>query len=595
MRNYKTPGVYVEELSLLPPSVAQVETAIPAFIGYTEMAKGIDDEDLTNKPVRIKSLLEYEQLFGKDFLQELTVILSNDEPYRPRQVSFTSEENPYRMYNSLKLFFANGGGPCYIVSVGTFEEGGAGPVLDAIDDYSELKKGLDEIRKIDEITLILFPEADKLTDTAKFDLYKDALAQCASLQDRFCIFDVEDDDVSGITFRNNIGISNLSYGAAYYPYLNTSLNYSYRPSNIYFQHTATNAFNGISMDKLQKLAEVLEMESHIETAKTQAENAQSNAGSLTKPGKLREFRVAFSATEKAVQSASEAKDLVEDGGFTSSDFDDAETKLEEVRSENISTTSVVDDIDGAITKLVAACEDVRNAIASILAQINTETGVVAAHNENIREFYTGSFLASIENLLKDFKLKMPPSGAIAGIYAMVDETRGVWKSPANVSLNLVAGPSVKIDSLVNDNFNVHSSGKSINVIRSFTGKGTLVWGARTLDGNSNEWRYISVRRFYNMVEESVKEASEQFVFEPNDANTWVKVKAMIENFLILQWRAGALMGSKPEHAFFVKIGLGETMTQDDVLNGKMIVEIGLAVTRPAEFIILRFSHKMLEA
>ena len=98
-----------------------------------------------------------------------------------------------------------------------------------------------------------------------------------------------------------------------------------------------------------------------------------------------------------------------------------------------------------------------------------------------------------------------------------------------------------------------------------------------------------------MVEESTKKASAQFVFEPNDANTWVKVKAMIENFLTIQWRDGALMGAKAEDAFFVKVGLGETMTQDDVLNGKMIVEIGMAAVRPAEFIILRFSHKMIES
>jgi hypothetical protein len=96
-----------------------------------------------------------------------------------------------------------------------------------------------------------------------------------------------------------------------------------------------------------------------------------------------------------------------------------------------------------------------------------------------------------------------------------------------------------------------------------------------------------------MVEESTKKATEPFVFEPNDANTWVKVRSMIENFLILQWRAGALQGSKPDEAFFVNVGLGATMTELDILEGRMIVEIGMAVVRPAEFIILRFSHKML--
>jgi phage tail sheath protein FI len=146
-----------------------------------------------------------------------------------------------------------------------------------------------------------------------------------------------------------------------------------------------------------------------------------------------------------------------------------------------------------------------------------------------------------------------------------------------------------------ENLNIHTSGKSVNAIRPFTGKGILVWGARTLAGNDAEWRYVSVRRFFNMVEESVKKASEPFVFEANDANTWTKVRAMIENFLILQWRAGALAGAKPDHAFYVRVGLGQTMTAQDILDGRMIVEIGMAVVRPAEFIILRFSHKMQES
>jgi hypothetical protein len=147
-----------------------------------------------------------------------------------------------------------------------------------------------------------------------------------------------------------------------------------------------------------------------------------------------------------------------------------------------------------------------------------------------------------------------------------------------------------------DGLNVDAvSGKSINAIRSFTGKGTLIFGARTLAGNDNEWRYVSVRRFFNMVEESTKKATEPFVFEPNDANTWVRVQGMIENFLTTLWRQGALQGAKPEHAYYVAVGLGKTMTALDILEGRMIVEIGLAVVRPAEFIILRFSHKLAES
>ena len=154
----------------------------------------------------------------------------------------------------------------------------------------------------------------------------------------------------------------------------------------------------------------------------------------------------------------------------------------------------------------------------------------------------------------------------------------------------------KITNEQQEELNIHTEGgKSINAIRAFTGQGVMVWGARTLAGNDNEWRYINVRRFYNFVEESVKKATQQFVFEPNDANTWVRVSTMIENFLTNLWRQGALAGATPQDAFFVKVGLDVTITRDDLLNGIMNVEIGLAVTRPAEFIILRFSQKMQES
>ena len=207
-----------------------------------------------------------------------------------------------------------------------------------------------------------------------------------------------------------------------------------------------------------------------------------------------------------------------------------------------------------------------------------------------------SLYQNVTAFLQRFPVTLPPSSAMAGVYYQVDNARGVWKAPANVSLNSVKKLTAIIDDVDQEGLNVDATGgKSINALRFFQGKGNMVWGARTLAGNDNEWRYISVRRFFNFAEESIKKASVQFVFEPNDANTWVKVRAMIENFLVNQWRAGALTGAKPEQAFFVRVGLGETMTAQDILEGKLIIEIGMAVVRPAEFIILRFSHKMQEA
>ncbi len=193
-------------------------------------------------------------------------------------------------------------------------------------------------------------------------------------------------------------------------------------------------------------------------------------------------------------------------------------------------------------------------------------------------------------------VSLPPSAAIAGIYANVDRTRGVWKAPANVSISSVTGPSALITHAEQENLNVDAqAGKSINAIRSFAGKGTLVWGARTLAGNDNEWRYINVRRLFNMIEESVKKATSFAVFEGNDATTWLKVKGMIESYLYGLWQQGALAGPTPEAAYFVNVGLGRTMTTQDILEGRMIVEIGIAAVRPAEFIILKFSHKLQEA
>ena len=144
---------------------------------------------------------------------------------------------------------------------------------------------------------------------------------------------------------------------------------------------------------------------------------------------------------------------------------------------------------------------------------------------------------------------------IAGIYAQTDRKRGVWKAPANIALNSVMAPAVNIDSQMQAGMNVDPiSGKSINTIRSFASKGTLIWGARTLAGDDNEWRYIPVRRFFNMAEEFIKKSTNWVVFEPNDANTWVKVRSMIENYLTLKWREGALAGDKPDHAFYVRCG-----------------------------------------
>nr|DAV60963.1 MAG TPA: tail sheath protein [Caudoviricetes sp.] len=187
---------------------------------------------------------------------------------------------------------------------------------------------------------------------------------------------------------------------------------------------------------------------------------------------------------------------------------------------------------------------------------------------------------------------LPPSAAMAGIYAMVDRTRGVWKAPANVSVNYVNKPAEVITDYDQENLNMPMNGKAVNAIRTFPGEGIKVWGARTLDGNSNDWRYINVRRTMTFLEQSVKNAARAYVFEPNDASTWINMKCMIENFLRSVWKRGGLAGSSPEDAYEVHIGLGDTMTAEDILEGTMRITVLVAISRPAEFIEITFQQQM---
>ncbi len=486
--NIAIPGVYIEEIPTFPPSVAQVETAIPAFIGYTQFRLDKNGIDLAaDTPIRIKSLTEFEQYYGIGPIDVVTEIrLDADNNFLGADIT----DSPYYLYDALRLFYANGGGDCYIVSVGAVGFPGAGPI------NTEIDSGISAIEKFDEPTILLFPDAVSIADNTQIGaLQQNTLTQCETLKDRVGLFDVKPTDTDALIFRTNVGINNLKYGMAYKPFVTVGLQ-----KNITYNEFEGNNFiviNGAAGVALSSLA-----------------------------------------------SADVQGDII---------------------------TPYVAEIGGAADP---------DTLADFEQQLIDAFGLYK----------------SILNGLNSVRRNVPPSGAVAGVYATVDRTRGVWKAPANVSLNSVVEPAVTFSNSELAAFNIDTTaGKSINAIRSFTGKGTLVWGARTLAGNDNEWRYIPVRRFFNMVEESVKKATEQFVFEPNDANTWVRVRSMIENFLTLQWRAGALAGAKPEHAFFVRVGLGETMTAQDILEGRMIVSIGMAAVRPAEFIILRFSHKMQES
>ncbi|MGL4353710.1 MAG: phage tail sheath family protein [Aeromonas popoffii] len=184
---------------------------------------------------------------------------------------------------------------------------------------------------------------------------------------------------------------------------------------------------------------------------------------------------------------------------------------------------------------------------------------------------------------------VPPSAIAAASIAQTDRTRGVWKAPANQAVNGVTPMFA-----VSDDFQgKYNQGKALNMIRTFSGQGTVVWGARTLEDSDN-WRYIPVRRLFNAVARDIQKALNKLVFEPNSQPTWQRAKAAIDSYLHGLWQQGALAGNTPAEAWFVQVGKDLTMTQEEINQGKMIIKIGLAAVRPAEFIILQFSQDIAQ-
>lgn len=234
--------------------------------------------------------------------------------------------------------------------------------------------------------------------------------------------------------------------------------------------------------------------------------------------------------------------------------------------------------------IVTAARDGREAVTPTPGAVGR-----SLHDANLRLRTTEpEVYRAVKAFVRGARATVPPSGAVAGLYARVDRERGVWKAPAGEALLGVVAPAVGVDDSVSAALNVDPvAGKSVNAIRAFPGRGPLVWGARTLAGNDNDWRYVNVRRLAIFLEQSLTRGLQWAALEPNDADTWARVRAASEAFLAGLWRRGAFPGTRPQDAFTIAAGLGRTMTQDDIDQGRLIVEVGLAPLRPAEFVLLR--------
>lgn len=238
--------------------------------------------------------------------------------------------------------------------------------------------------------------------------------------------------------------------------------------------------------------------------------------------------------------------------------------------------------------LIAFCENKKSCFAILDIPMElTKTNDVA----NFRDMYDSTYAAMYHPWLQMYdagakrSAYFPPSGAMAGIYARTDNERGVHKAPANEIVRGCTGLSSNYNTGEQDILNPIG----VNLIRSFPGRGIRVWGARTISSNGL-WKYINVRRLFIFVEESIRANTNWVVFEPNSEALWNRVTRTIANFLATCWRDGALAGSSPDQAFFVECG-PTTMTQDDIDNGRLICQIGIAPVKPAEFVIFRITQK----
>lgn len=237
--------------------------------------------------------------------------------------------------------------------------------------------------------------------------------------------------------------------------------------------------------------------------------------------------------------------------------------------------------------LIAQCENKKSCFAVLDVPIDRKkTNDVA----EFRDMYDTTYAAMYHPWLEMFdqaarrNAYFPPSGAMVGIYARTDNERGVHKAPANEIVRGCTGLSCNYNEGEQDILNP----KGVNLIRAFTGRGIRVWGARTMSSNGL-WKYLNVRRLFIYVEESIKANTNWVVFEPNSEALWGRVTRTIEMFLATCWRDGALAGSSPSEAFFVECG-PTTMTQDDIDNGRLICNIGIAPVKPAEFVIFRITQ-----
>ncbi len=587
MPEYLSPGVYVEEFESGPRPMEGVSTSTAGFIGLAE--KGA----LEGLPELITSSADFQRKFGG--------YLSQNEFGEYRYLAYAVEH-----------FFINGGGRCYVMRVAPPDAKVSTNFTDASADAVILKvsaknPGLwgDKLRikllpSSKAKTQIKSIETDGTTSEVKYLVKSsagfnpgDVVMYTDGSTDEYNIVKTSQDNI--IVLEQPLAAGDGAVDNTLLPkkILSTcefTMQVSFQDTVELYENASLNAAEANHIEKMVSRSTLIS----IATGKL--------AGGAVPP-----FEMITGKKEVVIDEADKANknsDTISLAGggngsqssITASDFKGVDRGPGKrsgisafIDNDVVSIIAVpgVTDLDVQLS-LVAHCENLGSRFAVL--DIPREKKTVADVQTH-RNIFDTSYAAMYNPWLQVFdplekrNILIPPSGSVMGIYARVDTNRGVHKAPANEVVRACTGLDCQYNKGEQDILNPIG----VNLIRSFTGEGIRVWGARTSSSNSI-WKYINVRRLFIFIEESIKRNTNWVVFEPNDENLWSRVQRTIENFLETTWRNGALMGSTSGEAYFVKVDR-TTMSQDDIDNGRLICVIGVAPVKPAEFVIFRITQK----
>jgi hypothetical protein len=561
MAEYLSPGVYVEEYDNSPRAVEGVGTSTAGFVGMA--VKGPKQ----GAPTLITSFAEFLRQFG-GYLSE-----------------YSHGEYRY-LASSVEQFFTNGGTRCYVARVvapGAKEAEAVTPVLRVkaanpgvwgnriqLVIQSVTKKKLQLTEKVSEAVytakntagfmegdLVAFGEeynriATIFDKTITFEKEFTADPVDAELVPKKVIYLVETD----IQVRCNEEVEEytaLSFNIASPSYIGTQL----EKSNL------------------------------IQVEVTPASELVNPVESILEPGKLSGILTLFGGDDGKISAVTAETFIGRDNG------PGKRTGIQAfLENDNVSMIAVPGvTMPEVIVSLVAHCENTASRFAVIdMPRDMSDTKKLIGYREMIDSTYAAMYHPWIQNFDRASQKPayFPPSGAVMGIYARTDIARGVHKAPANETV-MCTDLNINFGKGEQDILNP----AGINLIRKLPGQGIRVWGARTASSNA-AYKYVNVRRLFIYVEESIKANTNWVVFEPNDQTLWTRVGISISAFLNNLWRSGMLAGATPEESYFVEIG-SSTMTPDDIANGRLICNIGIAPSRPAEFVIFRVTQFTAEA